>query len=77
MISNLNQSSEAFLANVERVQRTVDDASRQVSSGKRVNVASDAPDEIDTIMQLQTGAGPQSADSGQSRRGHDRCRCRR
>src|SRR4029077_4280333 len=55
MISNLNQSSEAFLANVERVQRSVEEASRQVSSGKRVNVASDAPDEIDTIMQLQTG----------------------
>ncbi len=47
MISNLNQSSEAFLANVERVQRSVEEASRQVSSGKRVNVASDAPDEID------------------------------
>ena len=55
MISNLNQSSEAFLANVERVQRAVEQASRQVSSGKRVNVASDAPDQIDTIMQLQTG----------------------
>jgi flagellar hook-associated protein 3 FlgL len=55
MISNLNQSSEAFLSNVDRVQRSVEQASRQVSSGKRVNVASDAPDEIDTIMQLQTG----------------------
>jgi flagellar hook-associated protein 3 FlgL len=56
MISNLNQSSEAFLTNVARVQRAIDEASRQVSSGKRVNVASDAPAEIDTIMQLQTGA---------------------
>jgi flagellar hook-associated protein 3 FlgL len=56
MISNLNQSSEAFLANVERIERSVEQASRQVSSGKRVNVASDAPDQIDSIMQLQTGA---------------------
>jgi flagellar hook-associated protein 3 FlgL len=55
MISNLNQSSAAFLANIARVQRTVDEASRQVSSGKRVNVASDDPGNIDTIMQLQTG----------------------
>ncbi len=55
MISNLNQASEAFLANIARVQRTVDEASRQVSSGKRVNVASDDPGNIDTIMQLQTG----------------------
>ncbi len=55
MISNLSPSSEAFLANVDRVQRSLDQASRQVSSGKRVNVASDAPSEVDTILQLKTG----------------------
>jgi flagellar hook-associated protein 3 FlgL len=54
MISNLNSSSEAFLANMQRVQRRVEDANRQVSSGKRVNVASDAPNELDTILQLRT-----------------------
>ncbi|MEO8371360.1 MAG: flagellin [Candidatus Solibacter sp.] len=54
MISNLNPSSERFLANVERVQRRVDNAARQASSGKRVNVASDGPGEIDTILQLRT-----------------------
>ena len=32
----------------------VEDASRQTSSGKRVNVASDAPSEVDTILQLRT-----------------------
>ena len=53
MISNLNPSSEAFLANMERVQQRVEDANRQVSSGKRVNVASDAPDQIDEILQLR------------------------
>jgi flagellar hook-associated protein 3 FlgL len=57
MISLLSPSSEAFLANVDRVQRKVDDASRQTSSGKRVNVASDAPSEVDTILQLRTDAG--------------------
>jgi flagellar hook-associated protein 3 FlgL len=36
------------------VQRQVEDATRQVSSGKRVNVASDAPNEVDTILQLHT-----------------------
>jgi flagellar hook-associated protein 3 FlgL len=36
------------------VQRQVEEASRQVSSGKRVNVASDAPNEVDTILQLHT-----------------------
>lgn len=54
MISNLNSSSEAFLANTERVQRRMDEASRQMSSGKRVNVASDAPTELNTILQLRT-----------------------
>jgi len=53
MISNLTPSAEAFLANMARVQRSVEEASRQVSSGKRVNVASDAPDEVDTILQLR------------------------
>jgi len=54
MISNLNPSGEAFLANMNRVQRSVDQASRQASSGLRVNTASDAPDEVDSILQLRT-----------------------
>jgi flagellar hook-associated protein 3 FlgL len=54
MITNLTPSNEAFMANVGRVQRAIQDASRQTSSGKRVNVASDAPNEIDTILQLHT-----------------------
>jgi flagellar hook-associated protein 3 FlgL len=54
MVTNLSPSSEAFMANIDRVQRQVEDATRQVSSGKRVNVASDAPNEVDTILQLHT-----------------------
>jgi flagellar hook-associated protein 3 FlgL len=54
MISNLSPSNEAFMANMDRVQRTVSDAILQTSSGKRVNVASDGPDEIDAILQLRT-----------------------
>ena len=53
MITNLTPSAEAFLSNMARVQRSVEEASRQVSSGKRVNVASDAPEEVDTILQLR------------------------
>jgi flagellar hook-associated protein 3 FlgL len=56
MISNLTASSEAFLASTQRVQQRLENASRQASSGKRVNVASDAPSEIDTILQLRTDA---------------------
>ena len=54
MISNLTPSAEAFITNVTRVQRSVDEASREISSGKRVNVASDAPDEVDAILQLRS-----------------------
>ena len=54
MISYLSPSSEAFLANVDRVQRAVEDANNQTSSGKRVNVASDAPDQLATVLQLHT-----------------------
>jgi len=54
MISNLNPSSEAFLANVARVQRDMEEATRQVSSGLKVHAASDAPDDVDTILQLRT-----------------------
>src|SRR5712691_12900601 len=53
MITNLSPSNEAFLANMDRVQRQVTLAGQQVSSGKRVNVASDAPDQIGAILQLR------------------------
>src|SRR5215472_3231078 len=53
MISNLSPSTEAFLANIERVQQSVEEASLQVSSGKRVNMASDAPGQVADILQLR------------------------
>src|SRR5262249_139302 len=53
MITNLTPSSEAFLANIERVQRAVEKANQQATSGKRVTVASDAPEELDAIVQLR------------------------
>jgi len=56
MISNLTASSEAFLASSRSIQQRLENAGRQASSGKRVNVASDAPSEIDTILQLRTDA---------------------
>lgn len=54
MISNLSPSSQAFLANMDRLQQAVSEATLQTSSGKRVNVASDAPGELATILQLRT-----------------------
>jgi flagellar hook-associated protein 3 FlgL len=54
MISNLSPDNQAFLANMNRLQQTVQTANMQASSGKRVNVASDAPTDISTILQLRT-----------------------
>ncbi len=53
MTTNLSPSSEIFLANMARVQRQVDLAQQQASSGKKVSVASDAPDQIGAILQLR------------------------
>jgi len=54
MISNLSPQSQNFLADVDRVQQTVAQASEQVSSGLKVNVASDAPDVISQLLQLRS-----------------------
>jgi flagellar hook-associated protein 3 FlgL len=53
MINNLDPASELFLANVERIQHRLAEANRQVSSGKKVVDPSDAPDQIDSILQLR------------------------
>jgi len=53
MITNLNPESALFIANVNRIQQSIADANSQVSSGRKINVASDAPDQIDTLLQLR------------------------
>src|SRR5689334_7631313 len=53
MITNLDAGSEIFLAAVERMQRRLATANQQTASGKRVTVASDAPDEVSGILQLR------------------------
>jgi flagellar hook-associated protein 3 FlgL len=53
MLTNIKPSAELFLADVERTQQRVQKASRQVSSGKRITTASDAPDEVAPLLQLR------------------------
>ena len=53
MITNLNPESSLFIANVNRIEQSISDANSQVSSGLKINVASDAPDQIDTLLQLR------------------------
>src|SRR6516165_9811388 len=53
MITNLSPQAHSFLADMDRVQQMVSDASRQVSSGLRVSQASDDPDVISRLLQLR------------------------
>jgi flagellar hook-associated protein 3 FlgL len=53
MATNLDPTSAAFLANLGRIEQTLATANAQISSGKRINVASDAPDEIAPLLQLR------------------------
>ena len=53
MITNLNPESALFIANVNRIQQTIAEANSQVSSGLKINVASDAPDQIGTLLQMR------------------------
>ncbi len=50
---NLDASSQVFLADVERIQRNVTEASRQLSSGKKFQRASQAPDEVEPTLQIR------------------------
>lgn len=53
MITSLDPESASFLADVNRIQQRIAQASSQISSGKKINVASDAPDQIDSLLQLR------------------------
>ncbi len=53
MISNLNASSQLFLDGVDQIQQRISKANQQISSGLRITVASDAPDQIGDLLQLR------------------------
>jgi flagellar hook-associated protein 3 FlgL len=52
MIRNLDPSSEAFLAQLERIETRLTRAQTQMGSGVRVAVPSDDPDDVSAILQL-------------------------
>jgi len=53
MIRTLDPTSELFLAATSRIQQRIAQANAEVSSGSKVSVASDAPDEIAPLLQLR------------------------
>jgi flagellar hook-associated protein 3 FlgL len=54
MLLPLKGTTQGYLADLSRVQATMDTAQRQVSSGLRVANASDDPGALNTILQLQS-----------------------
>jgi flagellar hook-associated protein 3 FlgL len=52
--TNLDPVSQLFLANVNRIQNQLNQASQEVSSGKKVTQASDAPDQVEALLQLRS-----------------------
>jgi flagellar hook-associated protein 3 FlgL len=52
MLPTLDSSAQQFLTSLERLQSRMDVAQRQLSSGKRVETASDAPDAVSALLQL-------------------------
>jgi flagellar hook-associated protein 3 FlgL len=54
VITNLDSQSQLFLANANRLQQQLASAQEQLSSGKRLNVASDAPDVVSDLLRLRS-----------------------
>jgi len=52
MLSNISGPGQQFLSGLVAIQTAINQAQQQVSSGLKVSVASDAPDEVSTILQL-------------------------
>jgi flagellar hook-associated protein 3 FlgL len=50
MSNNIGSSSEFFLANMRRLDERIGVTERQISSGKRVSLASDAPEQVSEIV---------------------------
>ena len=78
MISTISPASQVFLAGVDQIQQRISQANQQITSGLKINVASDAPDQVGELLQLRANqqqntqiqsnlglelSGAQSADS--------------
>ena len=53
MFPNINPASNLFLANLQIIQNRMSTDEQQLTSGLRVSVASDAPDQISEILQTR------------------------
>jgi len=54
MVSSLDASSQRFLSSLEKLQARLDNSQKQISSGKRIEKASDAPDQVSTLLHIRS-----------------------
>lgn len=54
MINNLNSSDSRFVTALERIQSRMERTQRELSSGKRIFVASDEPDGISALLSVRS-----------------------
>jgi len=54
MLSGLNGSTEQYLADLDRIQSSLDQVQRQISSGVRVGIPSDDPAAVPSILSTQS-----------------------
>ena len=53
MVSSLNPQSQVFLNNINRISAQMAEAQTELSTGLKVNVVSDNPDVISTLLQAR------------------------
>jgi flagellar hook-associated protein 3 FlgL len=53
MLTNLDPQNAQFIAALNVIQNRISQANNEVSSGLKISVASDAPDEIGSLLQLR------------------------
>ena len=64
MLESIDSSTRQFLLAGDRIARRLERAQRQISSGKRIETASDAPDQIGELLQARSAiAANQQAQS--------------
>lgn len=54
MLTSLDAQSQLFLSEIERTRQRVAGAQQQITSGKRVSVASDGPDVVTDMLRLRS-----------------------
>ena len=68
MISNLNATNSEFLANLNAIKVRMDRAQKQLTTGLRINDASDSPDQISELLSARSSlASTQTTNQNLSR----------